>query len=199
MPLLYLVILIALLAAIFAVGTRDPAARSDLLKHIGFVLMGVEVMFGTIFIAGYALADPGGWKGAALVSLWLVPLAVLCALAWRRPDVAAPLLAGLTALVVALSVWFAFGDAAWRSFEDRNGPVRALAVFVVAGAVAVLGWWRPASAGLMLVALSVAPYAATIVRTGTTHLAATSLGVVALPALLAGVLYLLSARLHAHR
>jgi hypothetical protein len=31
-----------------------------------------------------------------------------------------------------MSIWFAVNPQAWRSFEDRHGPIRAVITFVLA-------------------------------------------------------------------
>jgi len=40
--------------------------------------------------------------------------------------------------VIGVSVWFALDPEAWRSFEDRHGPIRAVLNFVLVAAIAVL-------------------------------------------------------------
>jgi hypothetical protein len=85
-------------------------------------------------------------------------------------------------------VWFAVDPAGWRSFEDRHGPVRAIATFVLAAAVAVLGLRRTAAAGWMLLVLGVVPVAVSSLG----HHGQVSLAVMSAP-VLTGALYLWSA------
>ena len=159
-----------------------------LLRRAGFALMAVNaVLVGAVVIAEAAV-DPGGWRAVGFVTAWLVPLVVLTALAWRRPDLATWVLGGLTGVVVAGAVWFAVDPQAARPLEDDVGPVRAVAVFVVAAALAVLGLARIRLAAVLLLVVGlVPPLLGSLSRGGRSSLAAMSL-----PAVLTGVLYLAS-------
>jgi hypothetical protein len=92
--------------------------------------------------------------------------------------------------VIGMSIWFAVSPEGWRSFEDRNGPIRTIAVFALAAAVAVLGLKRTAVAGVMLLVLSIVPIAVSSLGS---NLGFTSLVVASSPAFVTGILYLLSA------
>jgi hypothetical protein len=85
--------------------------------------------------------------------------------------------------------WFAADPEAWRVFENNYGPVRAMSSFVLAAPLALLGWRKPLPAGMLLVALGVAPVM--LVAAGT-FWGLGSLAVVSLPAVLTGILYLLA-------
>lgn len=160
------------------------------LKWSGFGLMALSTVFFGTFVVGETLGDPGGWKAAGLVAAWLVPLAGLAALAWLRPAWSVPILVALTAGMVGLSIWFAASPQVWRSFENRNGPVRDIITFVLAAAIAVLGLKRTAVAGGLLLAVGVLP--AAISSLGSLG-GMTSLAVVSSVPVLTGLLYLLSA------
>jgi hypothetical protein len=52
------------------------------------------------FVAGDALADPGGWRAVAMTASWALPLTAMRIFALRRAAAAGPVLVGTTALVV---------------------------------------------------------------------------------------------------
>jgi hypothetical protein len=130
-------------------------------------------VLGTLFIGGETIADPGGWEAAGLVSAWIVPMAAGCVLAWFRPGIALPVLVVLLAGALVLSTWH------WRA-----GPVDAIALFAVSISLGSLGWHRPGRAGLLLLAEAVL---AGVLSPGGSVAAA------AIPAGVAGLLYLLGA------
>ena len=144
------------------------------------------------FIIGEAFADPGGWKAAGLLAAWAVPLAGLAALSWFRPGRAIYVLAVLMAALIGVSIWFALSPNAWRSFEDRNGPVRAVITFVLAAAITVLGLKRTAAAGILLLAVGVIPVAVSSLGS---FLGFASLSIVSAAPIITGVLYVVSAQL----
>jgi hypothetical protein len=118
-----------------------------------------------------------------------VPLVVLAVLAWRRPEWAGWVLGGLTGATVIGAVWFAVDPQAARGLEDGVGPVRALAVFVVTAALAVLGLVRTGVAAVLLLVVGLVPMlAGGLGRGGMSSLTAASV-----PAVLTGLLYLASA------
>ena len=107
------------------------------------------------------------------------------ALAWTAAGI-------MAAFMVLAGVWFAVDSASLREFENANGPVRAVAVLVLAFPAAVLGLDRAAAAGWLLVALGLGPL-------GFSALGSLS-GVVALSAisvvpLISGLLFLVAARM----
>ena len=135
-----------------------------ILQIVALSLMGAIGLFMGMFIIGETLPDPGGWRGIGLVTLWLVPMVVVAAFAWVRPQWAQWLLVTLTAVVVGLLVWSAVAPQSWRDFENNNGPILAIAVFALAIPLTVLGWHRPLAAGSMLLLLGLtAPVALVIV------------------------------------
>jgi hypothetical protein len=182
---------IILVAAIVYLGRGDRAKRAALLKRAGFAVMAVSAIFIGLFIVGDTFSDPGGWKALGLVSLWAVPLAALAVTARVRPGWAVPIFATLITALIALSVWFVASPHGWREFEDSNGPIRAIITFVVAAGLAVLGLKRTAAAGLMLLVLGIVPLAVT---SAGSLAGAGSLTVVSSAPVIAGILYLLSAR-----
>jgi hypothetical protein len=156
-----LFLVVVAVAAVLLLRRADPARRALILRRAGFVVMAVSTVFFGLFAVGETFADPGGWKALGLVCAWLVPLLGLLALAWFRQDWAIRVFALLIAALIGVSIWFALDPQGWRSFEDRNGPIRSLVTFVVAAAVTLLGLKRTAASGLMLLVLSVVPLAVT--------------------------------------
>ena len=117
-------------------------------------------------------------------------------LSWFRPGWATCVLAVLTAALIGVSIWFALSPQAWRSFEDRNGPVRSVIIFFLAAAITVLGLKRTAAAGILLLAVGVIPV--TVSSLGS-FLGFASLSVVSAAPVITGVLYLVSAQLAGRR
>ena len=167
---------------------HDPAARGRALRRGGLGLTIVFTVLASLFIGGETFSDPGGWAAVGLVALWFVPMAILAAFAWRKPERALPLLGGLTALVVAASVWYAADSHAWRHFENAHGPVRAIAGFALSAALAALGFHRPRVGGLLLLVGAGGPVVLSMLATGGLHMA--SFVALSAPALLTAVLYL---------
>jgi hypothetical protein len=193
--LIQIAVVVGLIVGGFSYWARrqpDPGKQAVILRRAGFGLMALSTFFFGAFIIGDTFADPGGWKAAGLVAAWAVPLAGLAALSWFRPDWAIYVLAALTAAVIGVSVWFALNPQAWRSFEDRHGPIRAIVTFVLVAAIAVLGLKRTAVAGVLLLAVGVIPVAVSSLGS---FLGFASLSVVSAAPVIAGVLYLISAHL----
>ena len=167
----------------------DPGRRARFLRLTGFWLVaGIAGFFG-LFVLGELAGDPGGWTAVWLIAACVVPLAACCLLAWRRPDAGTWLLAVLTAALLAVDVWVAISPGALRDFEDRTGPVQAVAILAVAAAVAVLGLRRTRVAAVMLVLLGAGAWVSGIGGIG----GGAALAIVGGPVLLGGVLYLVSA------
>lgn len=145
-----------------------------------------------MFVAGYALVDPGGSAGLLMGLAWVAPMLILAGLAWFWPAAAAPLLISLTAAVVAVCVWSAIDEGTARSLMEASGPVLAVAVLALAFPAAVLGLKKTATAAWLLLALSVLPFRITMVA-GSGPAGSLSAAVV-LP-LTTGVLCLLAAQL----
>lgn len=192
--LLVAVLAVAAVTALL-LGRGDPGRRATILRRLGFGLIAFETAFFGSFVVAETLADPGGRRAIGLIAAWLVPLAVLCALAWRRPDVATWVLGALTVVVVAGSIWFAVDPQGWRTLENDVGPVRAIAPFVIVAALGVLGLARTRTAGvLLLVAGGVPVLLGSVGRGGLS-----SLAVVGVPAVVAGALYVAAAQTRPRR
>ena len=115
----------------------------------------------------------------------------MCGLAWRLPDLATRVLVGIVGLLLVLLVWSAAAADRMLDLERSAGPVRATAVFATALPLTLLGWQRPREAGALLVLLGILSILV-IVAGGPAGLR--SLGVLALPLVLTGGLFLLSSR-----
>ncbi len=184
------VVVIAVLAVVFFVRHREGMKRARFLKRAGFSLMALFTLFFGAFVVGETFTDPGGWQALGLVAAWAVPLAALAAITWYRAELATRLFAVLIAAVIGMSIWFAVNPEGWRSFEDRNGPIRTIIVFALSAVVALLGLKRTAVAGVMLLVLGIVPIAVSSLGS---DLGFTSLVVASSPTVVAGVLYLASA------
>lgn len=149
---------------------EDRGERVLLLKQLGVAIAGVPSAIFVFFIVGETMTDPGGLRGLALLMLWSLPVMAVTSVSWNRPRMAS-LGVGLMVMgVVAMDVWFAVDVERWRSFEDRRGPVSAVATFVVVAVTIVLAWRRPAVGGsFMLVVPTAAGVLALFVHELTPH------------------------------
>ena len=183
-----LVVLVVVMLARF----RELSQRGRFLRWTGFWLMALFAVIFGVFIAAETVNDPGGWKAVGLVALWLVPLVALCLVAWLRSNWAGWILVPLVGVAVGVSIWFALDPVAWRSFENQNGPVRVVMIFVLSGPLALWGLRRAMQAGAMLVIIGVLPMliAGAVGRGGMSSLAVASFA-----PLVTGLLYLSAAYL----
>jgi hypothetical protein len=163
---------------------------SRTLRWVAFVWAALFTALAGLFTAGYALDDPGGWRGVGLVAAWLVPLALLTGAAVRWPrKVIGPLTVAVGAAVLAEAAALV-SHRGWADFENRVGPVRAVVVFTLAAPLAVLGLrrivgaaWLLSGLGLATLSLSMAPGAGSA-----------PMRVVGFCVLISGLLYALSNR-----
>jgi hypothetical protein len=183
--------LAAAVMAIVSLRQPDRSFRARALVWTAAAIMTAFTAVAGLFISGYALADPGGTEGVMLIVSWALPMAALAVLAWLRPAWAAPALTVLTGLLIAAGAWFAVDSASWRAFENTNGPVRAVAVLVLAFPAAVLGLKRTSAAGWLLLALGVGPVAFSALGSLAGVVALSAVSVVPL---ITGLLYLVAAR-----
>lgn len=192
-PVILAVGAIAVVAVVmFMTREKDPQQRAAALQRTGAAVMAVFTVLAAIFIAGYALQDPGGNTGLLMTLAWVVPMLVLAVAAWFWPAPTAPLLLALASAFIAACVWLAFDPAALREFISENGPVIAVSVVALAFPAAVLGLQRAALAGWLLVGLGVLPLLITVIgRSG----GVSSLAAASVVPLIAGISYLVSARM----
>jgi hypothetical protein len=130
-----------------------------IVRWVAIALVAAWGVFGTLFVNGEVLSDPGGWKGIALALGWDVPLVVLAWLALRRADVAARVMPVVLAVVGALVVVDAIGELVDK---DRWGPVDTLSLFVVAVPCGLLGVHRAGRAGVLLLATAAVTLVSTL-------------------------------------
>lgn len=175
---------------------------ATVLRYVAFASMALLGLLGGLFVAGYAFEDPGGWAAVGMTALWFVPVVGMSMLGLLRPETAAPVFVGATALVTV----FTLADAAFGVIpRDDVGPVAAITVFALVVALAFLGLRRPGLAGLLMIVAALSQLAATVVGVavrdgggegpGTGAMLGTSSGVVVLPALIVGALFLIAGTL----
>jgi hypothetical protein len=186
-----LVVLVVAVAVFLIVRQPDRGKRALMLKRTGFVVMAVPSGLFGLFVVGETFADPGGWEALALIAAWALPLALLAGLAWLRPNWAVWVFAVIVGGLIGVAIWFAIDPEGWRAFEDHRGPIRDIATFVVAFAIAFLGLKKPRSAGILLLVLGLVPLA--IILASVQDFAGVALlAVVTSGPILTGILYLLS-------
>jgi hypothetical protein len=173
-------------------------------RILGFTLMAIFGLVGTLFVVGETFADPGGLSALVVSVAWVAPMVALSGYALARPVDAVPFLVGVTTAVLA----FALVDALFRVVpRDRWGPVTAIAVFALGVTLAFLGLRLPRLAGLLLLGTGLVQLLATVLAfsvhetgegPGFRALLGTSSGVVVLPLLVTGGLFLLASLLEQH-
>jgi hypothetical protein len=180
--------------------SERPAAGRGL-RAVAYVLMAVLAVVAVLVLVGESLGDPEGPGVLGVVGWALAPI-TLAVVAARRPDVARRLLTAGALVVTGLWVWFALAPAFWIDLMDDWGPVLPLLVLAVVLPTAVLARREPTFAGLVLVALGLLPVLAfglmQLVEAPERAPGVLLGGAVASgapPALLAGLLFLISARL----
>jgi hypothetical protein len=174
----------------------DPARRRRAVMWVGFGVLTAFSLLAGLFTVGEAFAEPGGSGAVPAVLSWLVPALLLVALALLAPRLGAWVMAGLFAVMVGAALWSAVDPATWRLLEDQLGPIRAVAVFVVAAALGVLGLKRTAVAGWLLLGIGVIPI---IISSLGSAVGAQPLLAVSVIPVITGALYLISAGLTGHR
>ena len=189
-----LVILVAAIVAAAGVVAllrrhRAPVTLAAFFRSTALAFTAACTALIGLFLAGDTIVDPGGWKAAGLIALWLVPLAALALLAWWQPGWATAVLAVLLAGVVALAGWYAADPAGWVAYENHHGPVRGVVSLVLLLPAALAGRRRPLTGAVLLLVLGLVP---TVIAAAAAHLAV-SFAVISGPAVIGGFLYLLAA------
>lgn len=174
---------------------------SKVLRYTAFGMMVLFGLLGGLFVAGYAFEDPGGWTAVLMTVGWVLPMLALIAYALVRKQAAGPVFVAVTAFVGLGTVLDSLVTIVPR---DSWGPVLAVTVFSLGVALAFLGLYRTRLAGLLLVALALVQLVATALvhlvhgelfaaeGPGLMALLGGSSGVVVLPLLVVGVLFLMS-------
>lgn len=163
-------------------------------KWLGFAVTVAFAGFCGLIVVGYTLTDVGGWKAVGLIAAVAVPLALLCVVAYFRPSVAAPLLGVAACVPIGFGVMQLVDYQRWSGWEDETGPVSLVLVLLVAVPLAVLGLSRAATAGRLLLAATVIPLLLAAIGAGPEWWKPLSIGVLLLPLVVSGVLFVLAGR-----
>jgi hypothetical protein len=176
---------------------RYRGDRERALKGGAFVLASLYAAFFRLFAVGETFTDPGGWVAVGATSAWLIPLVALSLMASHRPRWAATALGALLLALGGVYLWSVAAPEAWTTFEDSNGPIRALIAFTLALPLAVLGWRQPRVAGAMLIALPPLPTVMLLISVAR-GLGAEGwpIAIVTAPAGIIGALYLMAGSPH---
>jgi hypothetical protein len=172
------------------------------LKWIAFSLMVLFGLLGGLFVAGYAFEDPGGWTAVLMTVGWVLPMLALVVYALVRKEAAGPVFIAVTVFVGLSTVLDSLLTIVPR---DSWGPVLAIGVFSLGVALAFLGLYRTSLAGLLMVVLAVVQVAAMVLGqlvrgslaegSPLSAMLGGSSGVVVLPLLVIGVLFLFAGSL----
>lgn len=171
---------------------------AKVLRRTAFTFMMAFGLLGTLFVAGYALDDPGGLTGVGMTAAWVLPMVTLGVLALVRPDTGAPVLTFATVMVLGFTLVDGIVGVVPR---DDVGPVAAITVFALAVALAALGLRRAKLAGVLMVVTALVQLGATVLGAvvhgvgegpGPGALLGSSSGVVVLPVLVAGAAFWLA-------
>lgn len=161
------------------------------MRKVAFYVLNGFAVLATLFIAGYAFEDPGGWQALGGMAAWIVPMIVLGLLAWRFPEeMHAPLLVlSLISIVVSWSqaVWF----QNWRDFLNTAGPVLSIGTFALVYALNVYARYHDELfAGSLMVVVAISPILSQFVGTGFhAGILGGSTGAMLMPGVLIGVIY----------
>ena len=175
------------------------SGTAKVLRYTAFTLMTLFGLFGGLFAAGYAFEDLETWSAIGLTAAFAVPTIALSVVALRVPDRAAPWFVGLSGLVAVLTLLEAGFDVV---DTDSVGPVVAIGVFALAVALGFLGLHRSALSGVLLVMLGLAQLGAVVLGfsgelaegggPGLGDMLTTSSGVIVVPMVVVGVLFLVA-------
>ena len=191
-----IVLLVLGINGIYFAVRKDNAKRAKFSAKFALWMMLGFAVLGGLFIAGYALEDPGGTEGALLVASWAVPLVVLSILAWKKPYLTKPLLINFAgAAVLANVLTLAFPDKYW-TFFNTEGPWLGVGSFVFTIVATVYGYHADRNlAGWLNILIALMPFVATLIsRDPMAALAGGSSAAALTPGFTAGILLLLSDR-----
>lgn len=174
---------------------RDLAETLHGVRAVAWVGFGISAAFlgmVVLFVAGYALTDPGGWRGFGLTAAWLLPLAILAALGLLRPSAAVSTLAVLTVLPVGFGVWSLVDFEGAHDWEDGVGPISLVLLVVVAAGLVMLGLSRPTAAGTLLLVATVGPAVLAMLGAGSRWHVPLSVSLVTVPFVITAALFLVA-------
>lgn len=178
------------------------SGTAKVLRYAAFTLMALFGLLGGLFVAGYAFEDLSTWAAIGVTAAMAVPTIVLSVVAFRYPTQTAPWFVGLSGVVAVLTLLNASFDLV---DADSVGPVVAVAVFALAVSLGFLGLHRAALSGVLLVMLGLAQLGAVVLGfagelaegggPGLGDMLTTSSGVIVVPMLVVGVLFLVAGAL----
>ena len=178
------------------------SGTAKVLRYAAFTLMALFGLLGGLFVAGYAFEDLSTWAAIGVTAAMAVPTIVLSVVAFRYPTQTAPWFVGLSGVVAVLTLLNASFDLV---DTDSVGPVVAVAVFALAVSLGFLGLNRAALSGVLLVMLGLAQLGAVVLGfagelaegggPGLGDMLTTSSGVIVVPMLVVGVLFLVAGAL----
>lgn len=193
----WIVVAIALIAiAIYFQFRKEPSDRARFSAKFALWMMLGFALLGGLFIAGYALEDPGGTEGALLVASWAVPMVLLSLLAWQKPTLVKPILLIFVALaLIANVVTLAFPKEYW-TFFNSEGPWLGVGSFAFTVVATVYGYHADRKlAGILLVVITLVPFFIALVsRDPMAALAGGSSAAALTPGFTAGLLMLISSK-----
>ncbi|HET8769047.1 MAG TPA: hypothetical protein VFM86_17105 [Pedococcus sp.] len=176
---------------------QDLAARVEGADSLRWSAVAVTVGFVglmALFVGGDAVTDPGGWVGIGGTALWVLVVLGLSLLALTRPGAAMPVLAVAACAPLAFGVWSLVDYGAAHDWEDNHGPLSLVLVMSVCAPAAVAGLFRPRAAGWLILTVSVVPLLLAAVGAASHFYEPLSLGLLLVPFVASGFLFLLSAR-----
>lgn len=147
-----------------------------------------------LFVGGDAVVSPGGWVGIGGTAAWVLATLGLCLLAFYRPTAAMVVLAVAACAPLAFGAWSLVDYAAAREWEDSHGPLSLVLVLSVCGPAAVAGLFHPHAAGYLILTVTVVPLLLAAVGVGSNFSEPLTVGLLLVPLVGSGVLFLLSGR-----
>jgi hypothetical protein len=134
-------------------GTHAAQTEVEIALAVG---VGPAAMW-VLFVCAEMLSDPGGWRGLGFVTLWVLPMLALAALALRRPGWAAPAMTALVGVWVAASLLTVGFATAWAQYEDTHGPIGLIVMLGLCVPLVLLGRARALRAGILLLIAVITP------------------------------------------
>lgn len=163
------------------------------LQQVAFwVMLGFAGFVGLITV-GEAATDPGGWVGIGGSAAWVMLMAGLGLWALYRPSGALIALAVLTCAPLAFGAWSLLDYGAASDWEDSHGPISLVLSLTVCAPAAVAGLFRPRPAGYLILVASAAPILLATIGAGSKFGRPLSIGLLILPVVASGVLFVLAA------
>jgi hypothetical protein len=185
----------------------EATIMSDVRSRFAKRFAGIEVLqwiagllalgftgFVTLFVVGESAADPGGWVGIGGPAAWVLLMVGLGIWAAYRPSAALVALAVLACAPLAYGVWSLLAYREASNWEDDHGPISLLLSLAVCAPAAVAGLFRPRPAGYLILAASAGPIVLAAIGAASKFYRPLSIGLLLLPIVVSGVLFVLAAR-----